>query len=97
MTYSPEPKHAARSKTVLVNTAVAAVAVLSLLHENGTALAIPSEWLARISFAGAVLTIILRRCTYARPIHFRRRMKRKERWSDPAEPDVLDEQGSLFV
>lgn len=78
MTYELEYKHASRSRTVLVNGAVAAVSILALLEEHGTALQIPKNWLARITFAGAVLTILLRRFTYARPIRFRKSRVRRD-------------------
>jgi hypothetical protein len=94
MTYEPEHKHAARSRTVLVNAVVASAAILALLEEHGAALQIPKNWLARISFAGAVLTILLRRFTYARPIRFRRRSVRA---NAPLATDEQDEAEPLFV
>lgn len=91
---STTPKHATRSKTMLVNGAVAVVAILSLLQEHGTALHIPQDWMARIAFAGAVATMLLRRYTWSRPVRFRRRKPRHESWEESSgeqAPKAVDE------
>jgi hypothetical protein len=91
-----KPKHAAKSKTILVNTALAAAAILSLTQEHGAALHIPGDWLARISFASAVLTILLRRFARNPPVRFRRKVLRREKAREDGDEEA-DTHNTLFV
>jgi hypothetical protein len=84
MRYAPEPGWAVRDPTVIGT--VASFALTSCVLQPVTA----SAWMAKLAFTGAVLTMLLRRFTWGRPIRFLSHRRRGTQGYGESGDDVLD-------
>jgi hypothetical protein len=83
--------------TVIVNAIMASLALTSCTLQP----AVASAWMAKLAFTGAVLTMLLRRFTWGRPVRFLPHRRRDvQGYGEPAD-DVLDSvlanDSTLFV
>lgn len=84
MRYVPESRPAVHDPTVIVNAAVASFALTASVQPAAS-----SAWMARMAFAGAVLTILLRRFTWGRPVRLLPK-RRREMYGETTDGDPLD-------